>query len=212
MTRIKICGINDAASFAAAVTAGADYVGFVFFSRSPRHLEGDVAAELAANGPSGVKRIGLFVDPDNDYLAGAVRAGRLDGIQLHGGEPPERVAAVKAATGLEVWKAVSVATRDDIMAARRYAGVADRILFDARTPEGAELPGGMGVRFDWRLLAGIVVGAPWGLAGGLDASTVADAIATTHAPLVDVSSGVEVAPGVKLPAKIREFCEAVRSR
>lgn len=210
MTRIKICGINDAASLAAAVSAGADYVGFVFFAKSPRHLDLDAAAGLAAASGSQVRRIGLFVDPDPDYLAAAVRAARLDGIQLHGDEPPERVAAVKAATGLEVWKAVPVGSRGDILASRRFAAVADRILFDAKTPDGAALPGGMGVRFDWRLLAGIDIGAAWGLAGGLDASTVADAVAISHAPLVDVSSGVEDAPGVKSPAKIKAFCEAAR--
>lgn len=207
MTKVKICGVNSRDALASASASGADYVGFVFFAKSPRNLSFDAAAGLAQLG--GPRRIGLVVDADDDFLLQAVRAGQLSGLQLHGSETPERVAAVKRLTGVEVWKAVGVATRGDIAEARRYAGVADRILFDAKT--NAELPGGMGVRFDWRLLAGIDPGAPWGLAGGLDASTVADAIAISHAPLVDVSSGVEDAPGVKSPAKIKAFIEAAHA-
>lgn len=208
MTLIKICGINDCDSLAAAALA--DFAGFVFFAGSPRHIDHDAAAGLAAACPPSLRRIGLFVDPPADYLAAAVRAGRLDGIQLHGAESPQQVAAIKAAYRIEVWKAVAVATRADILAASRYATVADRILFDAKPAPGATLPGGRGVRFDWRLLEGAAPNAPWGLAGGLDASTVADAVATTQAPLVDVSSGVEDSPGRKSPALIRAFCEAVR--
>ncbi|MBB4631752.1 phosphoribosylanthranilate isomerase [Sphingosinicella soli] len=212
MTRIKICGVRDRAAIEAAASARADYVGFVFFSKSPRDLSLDEAAGLAGAVPSGIARIGLFVDADDEAIGAAVRAARLDGVQLHGNEGPDRAASVKARFGVEVWKAVPVATHADLAAARRYAGIADRILFDAKTPPGAALPGGMGVRFDWRLLAGFDPGAPWGLAGGLDASTVGEALATTQAPLVDVSSGVEDTLGVKSPAKIRAFCEAVRAR
>ena len=215
MARIKICGVRDRAAIEAAAAGQADYVGFVFFPKSPRNLSLDDAAGLAGAVPSGIRRIGLFVNADDEAIGAAVRAARLDGVQLHGDEGPERVAAVKARFGVEVWKAVPVATRADLAGARRYAGIADRILFDAKTPPGAALPGGMGVRFDWRLLGGgsggFAPGAPWGLAGGLDASTVGEALATTQAPLVDVSSGVEDAPGVKSPAKIRAFCEAVRA-
>lgn len=215
MTLIKICGIRDRAAIDAAASVHADYIGFVFFAKSPRHLSFERAAGLAESAPASLRRIGLFVNAPDEEIAAGIRAARLDGVQLHGDETPERVAAVKAATRIEVWKAVPVATRTDVPAARAYAGVADRILFDAKTPADAALPGGMGVRFDWRLLAGaggrFDPGAPWGLAGGLDASTVGEALATTHAPLVDVSSGVEDAPGVKSPAKIRAFCEAVRA-
>lgn len=216
MTRIKICGVRDRTAIDAAAAGRADYVGFVFFAKSPRNLSLDEAGGLAGAVPSGIRRIGLFVNADDEAIGAAVRAARLDGVQLHGDEGPDRVAAVKARFDVEVWKAISVATRADLAATRRYAGVADRILFDAKTPTGAALPGGMGVRFDWRLLAGdnggFDPGAAWGLAGGLDASTVGEALATTQAPLVDVSSGVEDAPGVKSPAKIRAFCEAVRAR
>lgn len=216
MTRIKICGVRDRTAIDAAAAGRADYVGFVFFAKSPRNLSLDEAGGLAGAVPSGIRRIGLFVNADDEAIGAAVRAARLDGVQLHGDEGPDRVAAVKARFDVEVWKAISVATRADLAAVRRYAGVADRILFDAKTPTGAALPGGMGVRFDWRLLAGdnggFDPGAAWGLAGGLDASTVGEALATTQAPLVDVSSGVEDAPGVKSPAKIRAFCEAVRAR
>lgn len=212
MARIKICGVRDRAAIDAAAAGRADYVGFVFFAKSPRNLSLDEAGGLAGVVPSGIRRIGLFVNADDEAIGAAVRAARLDGVQLHGDEGPDRAAAVKARFGVEVWKAISVATRADLAAARHYAGVADRILFDAKTPTDAALPGGMGVRFDWRLLAGFDPGAPWGLAGGLDASTVGEALATTQAPLVDVSSGVEDAPGVKSPAMIRAFCEAVRAR
>ncbi|WP_420794363.1 phosphoribosylanthranilate isomerase [Sphingosinicella microcystinivorans] len=211
VARIKICGVRDRAAIDAAAAGQADYVGFVFFPKSPRNLSLDDAAGLAGAVPSGIRRIGLFVNADDEAIGAAVRAALLDGVQLHGDEGPERVAAVKARFGVEVWKAVPVATRADLAGARRYAGIADRVLFDAKTPPDAALPGGMGVRFDWRLLAGFDAGAPWGLAGGLDASTVGEALATTQAPLVDVSSGVEDAPGVKSPAKIRAFCEAVRA-
>ncbi|WP_339705416.1 phosphoribosylanthranilate isomerase [uncultured Sphingosinicella sp.] len=216
MARIKICGVRDRAAIDAAAAGRADYVGFVFFAKSPRNLSLDEAGGLAGVVPSGIRRIGLFVNADDEAIGAAVRAARLDGVQLHGDEGPDRAAAIKGRFGVEVWKALPVTTRADLAAARSYAGVVDRILFDAKTPPGAALPGGMGVRFDWRLLArdngGFDPGAPWGLAGGLDASTVGEALATTQAPLVDVSSGVEDAPGVKSPAMIRAFCEAVRAR
>lgn len=211
MTLVKICGINSHAALGAAASTGADYAGLNFFAASPRYLDLDAAAALTAGAPA-IHRIGVFVDADTDFVLSAVAAGRLHGLQLHGSETPERVADLKRRTGIEVWKAVAVTTRAEIAAAAAFYGIADRILFDAKPPAGAALPGGMGVRFDWQLLAGYRAGAGWGLAGGLDASTVAEAIATTHAPLVDVSSGVEDAPGVKSPAKIRKFMEAVRAR
>ncbi len=211
MTLIKICGISDVSAMQAADASDANYIGFVFFEKSPRNLDLGAAEALALVCPERLRRIGLFVDPDDEFLARAVRVGRLNGIQLHGNETPSRVAMVKALFGVEVWKAIPVATRDDIRAASVYKGAADRLLFDAKLPKSAMLPGGMGVRFDWRLLEGAAPDMAWGLAGGLDASTVGDAIVKTGAPLVDVSSGVEERPGVKSPAMIREFCEAVRA-
>jgi phosphoribosylanthranilate isomerase len=212
VTLIKICGLTEPATLDAAVAAGCDHVGFVFFPRSPRHLDFDRAAGLAARVPGTVKRVGVFVDPDDGLLEIAIRAGRLDALQLHGEEPPARVADVKRRFGLEVWKAVPVRTRGDIEAARAYRGSADRLLFDAKAPKGADLPGGNGLRFDWRLLEGTSIGMPWGLSGGLDPASVADAIGATGAPLVDVSSGVEDAPGVKSADKIKAFIKAVRER
>lgn len=212
VTLVKICGLTDPATLDAAVAAGSDHVGFVFFPKSPRHLDFDRAAALAARVPSRVGRVGVFVDPDDGLLESAVRAARLDVIQLHGEEAPARVADVKRRFGVEVWKAAPVRTRGDIGEARAYRGSADRLLFDAKAPKGADLPGGNGLRFDWRLLEGVTVGMPWGLSGGLDPASVAEAIGATGAPLVDVSSGVEEAPGVKSIEKIVAFVRAVRER
>jgi phosphoribosylanthranilate isomerase len=212
VTLVKICGLVEPGTLDAAVAAGADCVGFVFFARSPRNLSFDQAAALAAHVPGHVRRVGVFVDADDALLDMAVRAGRLDVLQLHGDEPPQRVAGLRARFGLETWKAAAVRTRADIDGAAVYRGAADRLLFDAKAPKGADLPGGNGLRFDWRLLEGADVRMPWGLSGGLDAGSVADAISATRAPLVDVSSGVEDAPGVKSADKITAFVKAVRER
>lgn len=209
-TTAKICGLSEPASLDAAVAGGASHVGFVFFPKSPRNVSLDQMAALAARVPGHVGRVGVFVDPDNDLLQRAASAGRLTALQLHGDESPARVAAVKALTGLEVWKAVPVRTRADIDAAHAYSGVADLLLFDAKPPKGADLPGGLGLRFDWRLLAGYAAPMRWGLSGGLDAASVGEAVAITSARLVDVSSGVEDAPGVKSVAKIEAFLKAVK--
>lgn len=211
MTLVKICGLSEPATLDAAVAAGADHVGFVFFPPSPRHLGFERAASLAAHVPERVGRVGVFVDADDLLIESAVRAGRLSVLQLHGAAP-SRLAELKRRFGLEVWAAIPVATRRDIEGAKAWIGAADRLLFDAKAPKGASLPGGNAVRFDWRLLDGVRVGMPWGLAGGLDPASVAEAIATTAAPLVDVSSGVEDAPGVKSSDKIRAFVKAVRGR
>lgn len=211
MTLIKICGLSEPATLDAAVAAGADHLGFVFFAASPRHLGFERAASLAARVPERVGRVGVFVDADDLLIESAVRAGRLSVLQLHGA-PPSRLAALKRRFGLEVWAAIPVATRRDIEGAKAWTGAADRLLFDAKAPKGASLPGGNAVRFDWRLLDGFRAGMPWGLAGGLDPASVGEAIATTAAPLVDVSSGVEDAPGVKSSEKIRAFVKAVRGR
>ncbi|MEJ6009683.1 phosphoribosylanthranilate isomerase [Novosphingobium aquae] len=207
--RIKICGVNSAQALDAVIAARAEYCGFVFFERSPRHLTLAEAQGLGARAAGHVTRVGLFVDADDATIADAVAASALDVIQLHGEESPERVAQVKAQTGLPVWKAVPIASAADVERAARYAGAADLVLFDAKTPKGT-LPGGMGLSFDWSLLAGWKNRAPWGLAGGLSPANVAEAVRLTGAPLVDTSSGVESAPGVKDAEKIAAFCAAAR--
>lgn len=204
----KICGLSTPETLDAAVRGGARYVGFVFFPPSPRHLAFGQAAALATRVPGHVGRVGVFVNPDDALLDTAIAAGGLDTVQVHKASP-ERIAAIRARFGARVWAAISVRTRADLMAAHGYAGAADMILFDAKTPEGAALPGGMGVRFDWELLRGFRHALPWGLSGGLDPANVAEAVRVTQAPLVDVSSGVESAPGVKDVDKIAAFCEAV---
>lgn len=208
---IKICGVTTVEAVQAAANGGASHVGFNFFPKSPRYLAPEAAEALARAVPPDMKIAGIFVDPDDAFLDAAVRRAGLRIIQLHGKETPERVAQVKARTGLEVWKVISVKTAADLMAGPAYAGAADFLLYDAKTPDGAAMPGGMGMRFDWTLLAGHHAPLPWGLSGGLDPDNVAEAIRLTHAPLVDVSSGVESAPGVKDVDKIAAFCKAVLS-
>ncbi len=206
---IKICGINSAPALDAAVAARAEYAGFVFHPPSPRHLALALAADLGARGAGRIVKVGLFVDADDATLARAVAAAGLDALQLHGAETPERVAALRRGFGLPVWKALAVSSKADIARAGAFAGAADLVLFDARTPTGA-LPGGMGLVFDWGLLAGAQPALPWGLAGGLNPGNVAGALRQTGAPLVDTSSGVESAPGVKDVDKIAAFCKAAR--
>jgi len=207
---IKICGITTAEALDATIHARADYAGFVFFPPSPRNLPPRAAAALAVRAEGRIKRVGLFVDADDTLLDEAVAAARLDVLQLHGQESPERAAELGARFGLPVWKAVSVAAAADVERAARYAGAVDMVLFDAKTPKGT-LPGGMGLAFDWALLAGWKDRAPWGLAGGLNAANVAEAVERTGAPLVDTSSGVESAPGIKDVALIAAFCAAARA-
>ena len=207
---IKICGIRTIDALDAAIAARADFVGLVFFAKSPRHVEADVAAMLVARAAGRARLVGLFVDPAPDFLASTLATVRLDVIQLHGRETPEQVAAVAARHAVPVWKALGVKKREDLALADRFAGAAERVLFDAKPPEGADLPGGNGLRIDWAVLKGVRPALPWMLAGGLDPDNVAEAIALTGAPAVDVSSGVESAPGVKDPARIAEFCAAAR--
>lgn len=207
---IKICGISSVDALDAAIEARADFVGLVFFPPSSRHVDGNTANFLAARSGNRIKRVGLFVESDDRSIGDAVNAGHLDAIQLHGAETPERVYQLRTHFGVPVWKAISVASAKDITSAETYRNVADLVLFDAKTPKDAALPGGMGLRFDWSLLQGVKTGQDWGLAGGLSPDNVARAIAQTAAPLVDTSSGVENSPGIKDPALIRAFCEAVR--
>lgn len=208
---IKICGLTDASALDAAIRARADYAGFVFFPPSPRHLSLADAAALSARAAGRIARVGLFVDAPDETIAEALAAARLDVLQLHGKEPPERAAQVRARFGLPVWKALPVITRDDVARADLYAGAADLVLFDAKTPGDASRPGGMGLSFDWSLVAGWKGPLPWGLAGGLTPENVAEAVRLTAAPLVDTSSGVESEPGRKDEGKIAAFARAVRS-
>jgi phosphoribosylanthranilate isomerase len=207
---IKICGVTTPDALDAAVAARADHVGFVFFPPSPRNLAPRDAAPLAARAADRIARVGLFVDADDALIADAVSAARLDALQLHGKETPARAAELRARFGLPVWKAVAVASAADVERAAAWVGAVDLVLFDAKTPKGT-LPGGMGLAFDWSLLAGWKNRAPWGLAGGLNPANVAEAVSRTGAPLVDTSSGVESAPGIKDPALIAAFCRAARA-
>ncbi|EQB16980.1 phosphoribosylanthranilate isomerase [Sphingobium lactosutens] len=206
---IKICGLSTLETVGSAVRAGATHLGFVHFPKSPRHVEADQMRALAAPVPTYVERVAVVVDADDADLARIAETGAISALQLHGKESPERAAAVRARFGLPVWKAISVKTRSDIECAAAYAGAVDRLLFDAKTPDGAALPGGMGLRFDWALLRGVAIPAPWGLSGGLSIANVCDAIRETGAPLIDISSGVEDAPGIKSVDKIMAFCKAV---
>ena len=208
MPLTKICGLTTPTTRDAAIQARATHLGFVFFPPSPRHLAHEQAAALAARVPAHIARVGVFVDADDAALEAAIAAAHLTVLQLHGDETPARTAHVRARFGLETWKAVPVRTAQDIAATAAYKGAADRLLLDAKAPEGAPLPGGNGLRFDWAILAVTRPPMPWGLSGGLTAATVADAARSTNAPLVDVSSGVETAPGVKSVDLIRQFIEA----
>lgn len=207
---IKFCGLTDPRALDAAIRARAEYVGFVFFPPSPRHLALADAATLAAHAEGRIGRVGLFVDADDAMIAQALAAARLDALQLHGSETPERTAQLKARFGLPVWKAVPVTSGDDVARAHAYAGAADLVLFDAKTPKDA-LPGGMGLSFDWSLVANWKGPVAWGLAGGLTPENVAEAVRVSGAPLVDTSSGVESAPGVKDVDRIAAFAYAARN-
>ncbi len=207
---VKICGIIDEEAMDAAIEAGANYVGLVFFPASPRNVTPDRAAELVEFAPGDVTKVGLFVDPDDATLDAVLTRVRLDLLQLHGHETPERVEAIRLEYGLPVMKVLSVSDAADLDAAEPYLAVADRLLFDAKPPKGAALPGGNAVSFDWSILTGRKWGLPWMLAGGLTPANVAEAVRISGAPCVDVSSGVESAPGVKDAEKIRAFIQAAR--
>lgn len=207
--RVKICGLRSQADVEAVARAGAAYAGFVFFQKSPRNLTLPQAKALALAAPVGLAKVALVVDADDATLDAIVAEVPLDMLQLHGAETPGRVAEVRARYGLPVMKAVGVAGPDDLAALMDYSLVADQILVDAKPPKGADLPGGNGLAFDWRLLVGRKWLRPWMLAGGLTAENVAEAVRLTGARQVDVSSGVESAPGVKDAAKIAAFVAAV---
>ena len=209
--RVKICGLRDAGHIAAAAKAGANYLGFVFFPRSPRNLTLTQARGLALAVPVGIAKVGLVVDADNAFLDALLAEVPLDLLQLHGRESVARVAEVRARYGLPVMKAVGVADADDLAAVADYSQVADQILVDAKAPAGADLPGGNGRAFDWTLLSRRRWPRPWMLAGGLTPENVAEAIYLTGARQVDVSSGVETAPGVKDAGLIADFIAVARA-
>ncbi|MFT5343329.1 MAG: phosphoribosylanthranilate isomerase [Paracoccaceae bacterium] len=208
--QVKICGLKDTKSVTAVVAAGARYVGFVFFPKSPRNLTIPNAAALAVTVPAGICKVALCVNADNALLDQLTEAVPLDMLQLHGSESPERVAEVQQRYGLPVMKAVGVADEGDLALLDDYTRVANQILVDAKPPKNSELPGGNGLSFDWRLIAGRRWTVPWMLAGGLTAGNVAEAIRLTGARQVDVSSGVESAPGAKDLALISGFVTAAR--
>lgn len=209
--RVKICGLNSTIAVEAAAAAGAAFAGFVFFKKSPRNLDLAQAAALTALVPAGLAKVALTVDASDALLADILNAAAFDMLQLHGSETPERVSAVKEKFGLPVMKAISVATEADLSLISEFSRVADQLLIDARPGSGAGLPGGNGVAFDWKLIAGRRWSVPWMLAGGLTALNVREAARLTGASQVDVSSGVESAPGVKDPARIRAFIAAATS-
>ena len=208
---VKICGISTVDDVRACAGAGANYMGLVFFEKSPRNITIPAARDLALAAPVGLAKVALVVNPSDaelDAIAGTVP---LDMIQLHGRETPERVAEVKARYGLPVMKAVGIADANDLPKLESYFGVADQILVDAKPPKGGELPGGNGLSFDWRLIAGRRWPCPWMLAGGLTPENVAEAVKMTGAKQVDVSSGVEDAPGQKNAELIQKFVQRSRA-
>lgn len=208
---VKICGLKAEADVAAAAEAGARYVGFVFFAKSPRHLELSEARRLALAAPVGLAKVALTVNASDAELDALLRDVPLDMLQLHGAESAARVAEVRLRYGLPVMKAVGVADAADMRAVEAYEEVADQLLIDAKPPRGAALPGGNGLSFDWRLLEGRAAwGKPWMLAGGLTPQNVSKAVQMTGARQVDVSSGVERAPGVKDAELIRTFVAAAQ--
>ena len=207
-SRVKICGLSDAASVLAAAEAGARYIGFVFFAKSPRNVSVAQARDLALAAPMGVAKVALVVDATDAELDAICAEVPLDMLQLHGHESPARVAQIRARYGLPVMKALGVARAEDLAQIAAYEAVADQILLDAKAPEGAALPGGNGLAFDWRLVAGYTFQKPWMLAGGLTPENVAEAIRLTGARQVDVSSGVEARAGVKDLARIKAFLAA----
>jgi phosphoribosylanthranilate isomerase len=208
---IKICGLSTPDALDVALDCGADLVGFVFFPPSPRHLDFDAAHVLGARVRGRAQKVARSVDADDAWLAASIDALKPDLLQLHGREPPARVAAVRKKFGLPVMKAIAVEEKSDLAAIEAYTGAADRLIFDARAPRAATRPGGLGKSFDWELLENLRTNVPFMLSGGLDAGNVAEALRITRAPGVDVSSGVERAPGEKDPEKIRAFVRAARA-
>lgn len=204
---VKICGIKEPETLHAVARYGARYAGFVLYPRSPRHLTIEQLAPLLAQAASSLRTVALCVDPDDDMLRQLARLPRLDMLQLHGDEQPQRVAAIRSICPKAVMKALPIATSADLAAVTPYLPLVEQFLFDAKPPSGG-LPGGNALAFDWRILSGQVFQRPWLLAGGLTPENVAEAISISGATQVDVSSGVESGPGVKSVEKITAFCRA----
>ena len=209
--RVKICGLTSVEAVEQSVAAGAAYLGFCFFPPSPRAIDPSDAADVIGAVPAGIMKVALVVDPD-DVLVDQIMALPIDMIQLHGSETPQRVAEIRARSGLPVMKAVGVRDAADLPAIEAYGRVADQLLIDAKPPKDAELPGGNGIRFDWTLISNRRWPVPWMLAGGLTADNVAEGLRLTGARQVDVASGVESAPGIKDPAKVQAFVAAAQSQ
>lgn len=209
--QVKICGINSVESADAAMRAGADFAGLMFHPQSPRRLDTDLARRLSDRMKGRIRLVAVLVDPDDAALQTVIAAAKPDFIQLHGKESVARVNDIRLATGLPVIKVLAVAEASDLAAASQYESVADMLMFDAKAPAGAAREGGHGTAFDWQLLKGWRFSRPWLLAGGLNAENVARAVSSSGAPGVDVSSGVETAPGVKNPEMIRTFIENARN-
>lgn len=209
----KICGLSTAEALHAALRGGARFVGLMFYPPSRRNVTLELAAGLAGLVPEHVTRVGVFVDPTDALLTGVLERVPLDLLQLHGSENPRRVAEIKARCAKPVMKVIPIAGPEDPDAAVPYLEIADWLMFDAKPPRGdpKALPGGNGLAFDWQLLGGRHWSKPWMLSGGLTAKNVAEAVATTHAPAVDVSSGVEIRPGIKDLGKIGDFLARVRT-
>ncbi|PBB30370.1 phosphoribosylanthranilate isomerase [Mesorhizobium sp. M1A.F.Ca.IN.020.06.1.1] len=208
---IKICGLKTDAAMAAALAGGASHVGFIFFAKSPRFVHSAEAGRLRQAAIGKAKAVAVTVDADDDFLDDIVARMQPDMLQLHGSETSQRVAELKARHGLPVMKVLSVSEAADLERIKPYVGVADRVMFDAKPPQGSQLPGGNGVAFDWRILAGLDAGLDYMLSGGLNAANVGDALRLANPPGIDISSGVESAPGVKDPALIEQFFRAVRA-
>jgi phosphoribosylanthranilate isomerase len=206
--QVKICGLTTPETIDAAIAGGASHIGFVFFPPSPRNIDPRQAAALTNRASGRVKIVGLFVNPDSAYIRAIKQEVKLDIVQLHGDERPEDASIIDQRCGLETWKAIPVRTRADLEKAKAYQGSVSRLLYDAKPHEGCDVPGGNGLRFDWALLDGFVHPLPWILAGGLTPENVSEAIRTTGADFVDVSSGVESAPGIKDVDKIAAFLKA----
>lgn len=208
---VKICGLTSIDAVDATVSAGADFMGLVFFPPSPRNIDIDHAASLASHAAQRIQRVGLFVDPDDALLSSVLSRVDLDFLQLQGSETPERAADIKARFNRKCIKALPIGTAQDLDAAAQYEAVVDYFLFDAKPPKGADRPGGNGEAFDWTLLAGRSWSKPWMLAGGLTEANVATALRISGAHTVDTSSSVETAPGIKDAAKIKRFVEAAKN-
>lgn len=208
---IKICGLKTAEAVAAALDGGASHIGFIFFPKSPRYVDPGEAGRLRQAAKGRAIAVAVTVDPDDVTLDAIVAAMQPDMLQLHGNESVNRVAEIKARYGLPVMKALALRERGDLEQIKPYIGVADCFLFDAKPPKGSELPGGNGVSFDWQVLSELDASIDYMLSGGLNASNIGDALRATNAQGIDISSGVEFAPGVKDVGLIRDFFRAVRA-